>query len=324
MEILEKQRNATIDFLRVLAAILVILIHTVTSEKGSPVLYFISLTIGRYAVPFFMIVSGYFYFLKPGKERLKKIISNVLWLWIIWNVIYLPAGIYNMMNIEGVKEKILKIVWSFIGESVCFGPAWYLIALAFGLLVVDFFRRRKIMWICDILALMALISACASTNYRHIFPYLGVFSKEYWGASIITGIIWVTVAYYVAKYRNLASRIGNWVSLTIAVGLTIAERILVQYSDPSRTDLYLTLPISMFLIFMFILNLSHYKSEDKVIVMRNMSTLMFFVQGVFLDTIRLSSGGMKFIIILALDIVLSFIILKLSQNKYGKFLRKLY
>ena len=104
-----RKRDATIDFFRVIASILVILIHTAVREH-TPVLYFISVTIGRYAVPFFMIVSGYFYFLKPGKERLKKILSNVLWLWFIWNIIYIPNGIYTLLHAGSIKEVIFELV----------------------------------------------------------------------------------------------------------------------------------------------------------------------------------------------------------------------
>lgn len=321
---MEKQRNATIDFLRIVAAILVILIHTVTQKKASPALYFVAVTVGRYAVPFFMIITGYFYFLNPNNTRLKKTITNVLWLWVIWNVIYLPAGIYHLITIKGIKEKILRIIWSFIGQSLCFGAAWYLVALAFGLLIVDFFRRKNKMWLCDVVALIVLFIDCASTNYQHIFPKLGLISKEYWGISIVTGILWVTVAYYIAKYRNLAPKIGNWVSFIIAIGLTVLERLFVQHSNPSRTDLYFTLPISMFLIFMFILNLSYFKDANKVIVMRNMATLMFFVQFMVIDILKLKTGAVKFLIVLIVDVILSFIVLKMSQSKYGGFLKKIY
>ncbi len=51
---MEKRRNATIDFIRIIASILVIAIHTTNG--------IIAETIGRWAVPFFMVVTGYFYF----------------------------------------------------------------------------------------------------------------------------------------------------------------------------------------------------------------------------------------------------------------------
>lgn len=321
----EKRRDATIDFFRVIASILVILIHTAVREH-TPILYFISVTVGRYAVPFFMVVSGYFYFLKPGKERLKKILSNVLWLWFIWNIIYIPNGIYTLSHAGSIKEVIFELVWSIIGESVCFGAAWYLMAFAAGLFIVDWFRRIDKMWMCDILAVIVLLVDCASTNYQHIFPYISVFSKIYWGTSIITGILWLTVAYYITKYRNKASQIGKWWAVLIAILLTVGERLMVQHfgvnNDPIRTDMYLTLPISVFLIFMFILNHSHFESVEKVVTMRDMATLMFFIQFGILDALKLTIGGWYFVIVLVLDVLISTIILKLSKKI--TFLRKIY
>ena len=75
---------------------------------------------------------------------------------------------------------------------------------------------------------------------------------------------------------------------------------------------------------MFILNLSYFKDANKVIVMRNMATLMFFVQFMVIDILKLKTGAVKFLIVLIVDVILSFIVLKMSQSKYGGFLKKIY
>ena len=62
---MEKRRNATIDFIRVIASVLVISIHTTSG--------IIAETIGRWAVPFFMVVTGYFYFKNPSHDKLVKL-----------------------------------------------------------------------------------------------------------------------------------------------------------------------------------------------------------------------------------------------------------
>lgn len=54
MEIMEKKRNATIDFVRVIASILVISIHTTKSMVAG--------TIGRWAVPFLWLLQDIFIF----------------------------------------------------------------------------------------------------------------------------------------------------------------------------------------------------------------------------------------------------------------------
>ena len=58
--------------------------------------------------------------------------------------------------------------------------------------------------------------------------------------------------------------------------------------------------------------------------MRNMATLMFFVQFMVIDILKLKTGAVKFLIVLIVDVILSFIVLKMSQSKYGGFLKKIY
>ena len=38
----------------------------------------------------------------------------------------------------------------------------------------------------------------------------------------------------------------------------------------------------------------------------------------------IKTGAVKFLIVLIVDVILSFIVLKMSQSKYGGFLKKIY
>lgn len=324
---MEKQRDITVDLFRVIASVLVVLIHT-TPNEGVPGLYFLSVTIGRYAVPFFMLVTGYFYFLHPSKDRLRKIEKNVLSLWLIWTIIYLPNGIYNISQMSNIKEIILKIVWSFWGENVCYGGGWYLIALAFGLFVVDFFRRKEKMWMCNLIALIVLYVDCASTNYQHIFPHFELIDKFYWATTIITGILWVTLAYYIAdNYQKWAPKVDNVFFFILAILLTFGERLIIQNegvnNDLIRTDMYLTLPISISLVFLFILNHQKLQPASKVVKYRDFATLLYFVQFGVLDCIKLH-GAILFVVVLIVTSLISILIMILSKWKATSFLRKIY
>ena len=73
---------------------------------------------------------------------------------------------------------------------------------------------------------------------------------------------------------------------------------------------------------MFILNHSHFESAERVVTMRDMATLMFFVQFGILDALKLTIGGWYFVIVLILDVLISTIILKLSKRM--TFLKKIY
>ena len=123
-DFVEKRRNATIDFIRVIASILVNSIHTTTSP--------IPKTIARWTVPL----------INPNHDRLMKIIKNLLSLWVIWMIIYIPIGVQALVGLS-FKKIVFKLVWSVIGYSVFYVGSWYLPAAAFGIWVVDYLNKRQ-------------------------------------------------------------------------------------------------------------------------------------------------------------------------------------
>ena len=85
-----------IDCFRIIAAILVVTIHTSPLDTISPTLdFYLTRGLGRIAVPFFFITTAYFYFLNPSKKRLYKIIKQTLLIYLAAIIIYLPLNLYN-------------------------------------------------------------------------------------------------------------------------------------------------------------------------------------------------------------------------------------
>jgi len=93
-------RNATIDLFRVIAIFGVIVVHTdpVTRKVfTSAPEHLASLTItgaGRLAVPFFFVVSGYFFGGKiregaPPLPLFARYAKRLLRIWVLWSLIYL-------------------------------------------------------------------------------------------------------------------------------------------------------------------------------------------------------------------------------------------
>ena len=83
-----------IDCFRIIAAILVVTIHTSPLDTISPTLdFYLTRGLGRIAVPFFFITTAYFYFLNPSKKRLYKIIKQTLLIYLAAIIIYLPLNL---------------------------------------------------------------------------------------------------------------------------------------------------------------------------------------------------------------------------------------
>lgn len=86
-----KNRNYSIDIFRILFAVYVVALHTFPSELE--VLPFLSLTIKsffRFSVPFFLIVSGYFFFKDPKitAPALGKALKKIIITYLFWSCLY--------------------------------------------------------------------------------------------------------------------------------------------------------------------------------------------------------------------------------------------
>lgn len=195
------KRDATIDGFRIIAAIFIIFIHTSMIKINNHVeynipLYVIASTISRYCVPIYMMITGYFYYSDPTPNRKKKVLSNLFLLWIIWMIIYSPVGFKNINNVSAIflfKFLIKQILFS----SKFFWGSWYLTATMFGIIFVDFCRKKDKMAICIVLAIILSVTDSFSSYYYYLFKpyslflgYPGNFSM-----SIFTGVIWITLAY---------------------------------------------------------------------------------------------------------------------------------
>lgn len=316
------KRDATIDMLRVIASVLVVSIHTTSST--------IAMTIGRWAVPFFMVVTGYFYFNNPNYDKLIKIIKNLLSLWLIWMVIYIPNAIIHIQGM-GIHQIVHSLIWSIIGDSVFFDGSWYLPAAAFGIWITDYFRRHNKMRICILIAVILLFIGCSSSSYHQI--NLGIISKIHWATSFPMGTIWMTLAFYISKYQIDIKKYLRWPGwIIVAILLTIVEHYITMKFGfcklASRSDMYFTLPISIIILFAFIFNHPNYQSKQKTLWLRNFATLLFFTQFyviTFAQIIMHSKLNIfNFLFVLIISSLISIIIIWISNKRYFNFLKRIY
>jgi len=117
--------NGTIDIAKLFMAILVIGIHTEPFgfnfwlDKGFGM-------VTRLCVPFFFVVSAYFFWKtdKPVSSFLKRLII----LYVVWSVIYLPFDIKTLGSLSAL-EIADRFLWSGNGHAL-----WYLCGTIIGFL----------------------------------------------------------------------------------------------------------------------------------------------------------------------------------------------
>ena len=128
-----KYKNYTgIDFFRLIAAILIITIHTSPLASFSATGDFIlTRIVARVAVPFFFMTSGFFLISRYSRDndKLKKFVNKTACIYGIAILIYIPVNIYNgYFNSDNLIPNILKDLF-FDGTIY---HLWYLPASIFG------------------------------------------------------------------------------------------------------------------------------------------------------------------------------------------------
>ena len=164
-----KTRNATIDLFRVIAIFGVIIVHTdpvtrkVFTSAPEHLANLMITGAGRLAVPFFFVVSGYFFGckLREGASPLPlfaRYAKRLLRIWALWSLIYLliPLRLGQWQHLgwwpavvgqfRHMATHPLLIV--FVGGK---GHLWFLMALVMALAMVAICERLRARWLFYVL-----------------------------------------------------------------------------------------------------------------------------------------------------------------------------
>nr|WP_122011559.1 serine racemase VanT catalytic subunit [Maliibacterium massiliense] len=271
-------RYAHIDRFRMVAALLIVAIHTSPLLRVNQTLDFaLTRVVARVAVPFFLMVTGYFVLVSPNKRAVRRFLQNTGLLYAAATLLYLPVNLYAG-HLNGAT--LLKDIF-FDGT---FYHLWYLPAAILGVLLVCVLMRA-----CGGKATFAI--ACA-------LYALGMLGDSYYG--LIAQIPWLKACYdavftvssytrngifyaplflcmgaalarHGARHRHPART--NALLLALFLVLMLAEGLTLHHFAFQRHDsMYVTLPLCMYFLFQLLLTPSR----------KNLRTLRDMALGVYI------------------------------------------
>lgn len=178
----KKQINNSINFFRLICAFLVVAIHAHPFTDINKTLGFISTEVlTRVAVPFFFIVSGYFYYKKLNvSEKVEKAfityIRKLLITYCIWSCIYFSVNAYLMLinGLFDLKSYIVDCALRFL----FIGPyyhLWYIPALFISICLMTFFKKIKhinVFYLITIILYVIGVIGCAYSKIGLLIPIL--------------------------------------------------------------------------------------------------------------------------------------------------------
>ena len=310
-------RLGGIDAFRVFALIAVVLLHSFQPATDAPLDGGILLYFARWAVPFFFIVSGYFFGLRdPGTVdgiiKLAKRLTPVILFWLLVYIVYFKKTFV-------LTDPIAICKYLFTGGMAF--HLWFLSALAISGAVVLCVKRFGLAVLFTVAALLYLFGLGFGA-YRELLslpeiPWGNQAFKTRWGPFL--GVLFIAAGYYLGRKGVKTSlRTGLYITIFGAF-LQLAEAYLIWSNgyDFSYEFLFGTVPfgIGMFLV---ALNLNEGKFLTMLAPLGQAVLGAYCIHLIFLDLLSphfdqtcLSQGVVLGAIVFILSLVASYLMSKI-------------
>ncbi|MGE7930260.1 acyltransferase [Lysinibacillus xylanilyticus] len=331
-----KQYNA-IDLTRFVASIFVVFIHTYPLFDFSPTAnFFIVGILGRLAVPFFFIVSGYFFAKSLANQTtftskhnyVNKYIKRLFKIYIIWTLIYLPLQVLIWFLKDGSLE-----FWKFYLQKLMFEGSyytlWYIPALIFACIFTNYlfsiFKPRTVLTITLILYIIGTLLQ----SYADLFSFTSYFTN-YYSVFLTTrnglffGSLFVSMGMYLAKHEPKQNLFYNQFLFFLSfVGLTIEAYLMYESPFTKGFGMWFMLPTTVYFLFCFLKDIP-LKNSHIYNLCRPLSFLIYVTHGLFMLIINPFNlhSFMYSTLVMVLTIGLSIAILYFGKKH--PILKKLY
>ncbi len=314
-------RNKTIDFFKFIFSIGIIAIHIQFLKNWTPQFYNITADgLFRLGVPFFFVVSGYYYYGRiqnnyDTKGFIKKLVKLFLIFTGIESAIYLVSLWWQLLSPTGILLYIYKSIT--VGQG---GIYWYMFSLILSLVILTpMWKKKKIKPLLIVGLILYLIT---STNDAYGAIFAGSFIQTIakvntylfcWPqAGLCSSLLWLSIGAVLYEYKPEYTNINK--RLLIALIALIAEALIFKNTGAYDANCYISLIFATPLLFLFILKNDFIQFETKRLGL--MSTYMYMVHPMVIIVLRWvipflnSTNELLFLITLILTTSISYLLTK--------------
>jgi len=294
----EKKQFLSLDKARLIAACLIIMVHTFPLEMINANLSFLlSEVFCRIAVPLFLMITGYFIIKKSLKD--KKVLidytKRILIYYIISVIIYLPINVYNGVLSNLTFLGLLKGL--FITGT--FYHLWYFPALILGIWITYFILKHMDEKRASIIFVILFMIGLLGDSYFGLIKGIGFLENFYeiiFKISDYTrnGLFYVPIFLYLGYLTDVSKlkieKKKNIILIIVSLILMLIEGYLLHsQAYQEHTSMYLFLVPLMIFIFMYLIN--NPGREEKYL--RRVSTVIYIIHPWFIVLIVKLSGLLK-------------------------------
>ncbi len=281
-----KHRNNAVDLFRLIAAFMVVAIHTNPFEDISNSLGFlVCQVLVRVAVPFFFVISGYYYFIGLNKNGINyaiKYIKRLLIEYGIWSLIYYIIDFIQLSK----GTSILSFIKSKIVNFAVFGShyhLWFYPALIMAIVIITLAYKLNIGKALFWITIPLYILGCISTTYITKMPdFLNrVFNFTYFEAIrriFLIGLPFCVLGYYLSHKKSQneeqnTSKITKYFIIS-ALAYTIETAVILILDIDAIISTFSLYPLVAFIVLRLL------QIEKKIAfaeIFRDCSTFIYFV-----------------------------------------------
>lgn len=293
-----------LDILRYICSILIIILHIRPFYLYNNLDFIFNNYITKIGVPIFFTITGYFLFKKEKDNQLyiKKYLKNILVIYLIWSVIYLPFFIKYSTDYVGFdngylfifdKSKILYSILVGLLYNGLFYHLWYFPALILSIIILYILKKKinikVILFISFILLVIGSFESYCGLlplSIRSILTnYLKIFYTTRNG--LFFGLFYLTLGYYLGS-KDILQIESNFILLLFFIFLLALESNFISYIYYTRLDILLTVPFIVYFMFTSFIYITNNKNTLKI---RQLSKYYYLIHPLIIVFYRLITKG---------------------------------
>lgn len=325
-----------VDITKFVAALLVVAIHAQPLRYNEALRIWLFWPIVSLAVPYFLIISSYFFWNRET-PNLKKYLCRIGLLYVVWLMIDSPI-LYKQLFSNGASFQhniLIFLRGLFFGQT--FPGSWYLCCSIWAISISYFFWKKKIrMRIMLCLGIILYFTGKIILYFLSILPEpiansAGMFYRVYGIMQISTFsyFIYVFMGYWLVVEKKYFEAFRSKWWLIIGLLITILE---LSFNHIYEFPISVIAPLFIIpWLFVYTVTTSFSISDSVALRLRKMSTLVFFIHPTFVRLLppfgknfEVSHPIQNYIIVVMLSVTLAFV---LSSDIIGKkipLVKKLY
>lgn len=297
-----KNNYGALDYFKIIAAILIITIHTnLFISYNEQINAIFTGVVARIAVPFFFMVTGFFLSLKIGEKSkdsknsmniINKYVKKILIIYVLTILIYIP---FNIFGGYFSRNKLSDVIMDILINGT-FYHLWYLPALILGIYITYYlFKKLKMKHAVLIITALYIIGLFGDSYYGLIKDsyilstmYEGIFKVfDYTRNGIFFAPMFLSLGYIISKNIDEIKNISyKKIFFAVSFILLLIEGIIVHKFNIYRHDsMYIMLIPTMYFLYIALLD---FKCKSNKLV-RKISAYMYILHPMVIVTIQFLS-----------------------------------